>query len=105
MQWLREIFEDGVPGDAVRVVELCDMARRSSDAGDSDLALNLLMGAALRCWWADTGPAPRAEVVAAVHAVPERHDPRHIAAIAVADPVEHGAVVADLTSTTPTWRP
>ena len=94
MQWLREIFEDGVPGDAVRVVELCDMARRSSDAGDSDLALNLLMGAALRCWWADTGPAARAEVVAAVHAVPDRHDPRHIAAIAVADPVEHGAAVA-----------
>ena len=30
MQWLREIFDDGVPGDAVRVVELCDIAPRSA---------------------------------------------------------------------------
>jgi hypothetical protein len=28
MQWLREILSDGVPGDAVRVLELCDAARR-----------------------------------------------------------------------------
>jgi hypothetical protein len=27
-QWLREIFSDGVPGDAIRVLELCPAARR-----------------------------------------------------------------------------
>ena len=63
MQWLQEIFNDGVPGDATRVLELCAIARQSVQAGDRDLALNLLLGAALRCWWADTGPAARARVV------------------------------------------
>jgi hypothetical protein len=29
MQWLQEIFNDGVPGDATRVLELCAVARRS----------------------------------------------------------------------------
>src|SRR5260370_3579560 len=60
MQWLQEIFNDGVPGDATRVFELCAIARQSAQAGDRDLALNLLLGAALRCWWADTGAAARA---------------------------------------------
>ena len=59
MEWLREIFNDGVPGDAGRVLELCDIAAEAVAAGDADLALNLLLGAALRCWWADTGPAAR----------------------------------------------
>ncbi len=91
MQWLREIFEDGVPGDAVtgrRAVRHGTTLGR--DAGDSDLALNLLMGAALRCWWADTGPAARAEVVAAVvRGSRPRPDPATWPRIAVADPVEH----------------
>ena len=39
MEWLREIFEDGVPGDAGRVGELCAIAERSAEAGDDDLAL------------------------------------------------------------------
>ena len=61
-QWLREIFSDGIPGDATRVLELCDISRQALHAGDSDLAMNLLLGAALRCWWADTGPAARTQV-------------------------------------------
>ena len=55
MEWLREIFNDGVPGDSARVLQLCDTALEAASGGDADLALNLLLGAALRCWWADTG--------------------------------------------------
>jgi hypothetical protein len=88
MQWLREIFNDGVPGDATRVLELCDIARKSAQAGDPDLALNLLLGAALRCWWADTGPAARARVVAVTTELRgQERDPRYVAALAVAEPV------------------
>jgi hypothetical protein len=88
MQWLREIFNDGVPGDATRVLELCDIARKSAQAGDPDLALNLLLGAALRCWWADTGPAARARVVAVTGELHgQERDPRYVAALAVAEPV------------------
>ncbi|WP_425954051.1 ATP-binding protein [Xylanimonas sp. McL0601] len=93
IQWLREIFNDGVPGDPVRVVELCRSAERAAAAGDVDLALHLLLAAGLRCWWADTGPTARAEVVAAAGrlgaaAGPDvLEDPRHLAARAVAEPV------------------
>lgn len=87
MQWLREIFSDGVPGDATRVLELCDVAVRSDAAGDTDLALNLLLGAALRCWWADTGPVARAHVAEVATRVSDLDNPRTVAILAVAEPV------------------
>jgi len=97
IQWLREIFNDGVPGDAVRVLELCAIARESDRAGDRDLALNLLLGAALRCWWADTGPAARARVAeVAGEFTGADGDPRYAAALAVAEPVRQCAAVMDL---------
>jgi DNA-binding CsgD family transcriptional regulator len=100
MEWLREIFNDGVPGDAARVHQLCAVARRSSAAGDESLALNLLMGAALRCWWADTGPDARAAVADTTRSMPTTgHDPRHVAALAVAEPVRMaGAVTRSLSA-------
>lgn len=99
VQWLREIFSDGVPGDATRVRELCAVARRALRAGDRDLALNLLLGAALRCWWADTGPAARAVVVSALGEVSgAAGDPRYVAALAVAEPVLDCGAVMNLLS-------
>ena len=94
MEWLREIFHDGVPGDPARVFELCEMASQSLEADDRGLALNLLLGAALRCWWSDTGPAARARVVAgAGHLNGMDHDPRYIAVLGVADPLRQGPVI------------
>lgn len=94
MEWLREIFNDGVPGDAGRVRELCDIAVESVAAGDSDLALNLLLGAALRCWWADTGPSARARVAEVTRTVTGAvDDPRYVAALAVAEPLLQGRAV------------
>jgi hypothetical protein len=99
MQWLQEIFNDGVPGDATRVLELCAVARQSVQAGDQDLALNLLLGAALRCWWADTGPAARAQVVNVTREITDAiGDARYAAALAVAEPVLECATVMDLLS-------
>ena len=97
MAWLREIFNDGVPGDADRVFALCDIAREAIDASDPGLALNLLLGAALRCWWADTGPAARAEVTDVAHLIKGgADDPRYPAVLAVADPVLRGQEVMGL---------
>jgi hypothetical protein len=99
MQWLQEIFNDGVPGDATRVFELCAVARQSVQAGDRDLALNLLLGAAMRCWWADTGPAARAQVVEVTREITEAtEDARYVATLAVAEPVLECAAVMDLLS-------
>ncbi|MCX4091095.1 ATP-binding protein [Nocardia sp. alder85J] len=101
-QWLREIFHDGVPGDAARVSQLCAVARQASAAGDHDLALNLLFGAALRCWWADTGPDARADVLATVKSpaggVDLTHDHRYVATLALAGPVVECRAVIDLLS-------
>jgi DNA-binding CsgD family transcriptional regulator len=96
MEWLREVFHDGVPGDPARVFELCDMAGESLAAADPDLALSLLLGAALRCWWSDTGPEARDCVVKAVENVrgmPD--DPRYLAVLAVADPLRQGSRVIE----------
>jgi DNA-binding CsgD family transcriptional regulator/tetratricopeptide (TPR) repeat protein len=99
MEWLREIFNDGVPGDAARVRELCAAADRSARAGDLDLALNLLLGAGLRCWWADTGPDARALVASTVSNLPAAaRDPRYVAALAVAEPVLQGRAVIGMLS-------
>jgi len=97
MAWLREIFNDGVPGDADRVLSLCDTALEAIGAGDSSLALNLLLGAALRCWWADTGPVARARVAEVAHLVEGgADDPRYAAVLGVSGPVLQGQEVAGI---------
>jgi hypothetical protein len=68
--------------------------------GDSDLALNLLLGAALRCWWADTGPAARTQVVEVTGLLEQdaSSDPRYVAALGVAEPVLEGRHVIEMLS-------
>jgi len=100
MEWLREIFSDGVPGDAARVFELSDIALEAIAAGDSDLAPNLLLGTALRCWWADAGPAARTQVaeVTGLLEPDVSRDPRYVAALGVAEPVLEGGHVLEMLS-------
>ncbi len=93
--WLREIFNDGVPGDAGRVFDLCDAATGAAEAGDRDLALDLLLAAGMRCWWADTGPEARARVAKVTHQIDSDADPRSTAALAVAEPVLEGATARE----------
>ena len=98
MEWLREIFYDGVPGDADRVLRLCEVAGRALTAGDTDLALKLLFGAGLRCWWAETGPAARARVAEVTQLLRKQAggDPRYVGALALAEPVHQGRQVIEL---------
>jgi DNA-binding CsgD family transcriptional regulator len=89
-EWLRELFSEGTLGDSARVHELCALAVRSAEAGDNDLALDLLASAALRCWWA-VGAASDREFVSSVAGslTVIQDDARCIAAIAVANPLGH----------------
>lgn len=94
--WVSEIFHDGAPGDPVRVHQLCDAAQRALGVGGVELAHKLLHGAALRCWWADPGPAARARVVDVAHRVPDHgRSPRVVAAIALAEPLRAAAEVLE----------
>lgn len=92
--WLTEALNDDVRANSALVRTLCDGATRAKALGDIGLALNLLLVAALRCWWADSGAEDRRAVIAILDATPEaRNDPRHVTAVAIAEPVLKGSEV------------
>jgi DNA-binding CsgD family transcriptional regulator len=97
--WLSEIFHDGAgpaQGDA-RVLELIDLAGGAADEGQRDLPLELLLAAALRCWWASSEPEICLRVVAAVETLGgSPTEGRRVGAIAAADPIGHAAEVSEL---------
>ncbi|MCU1490473.1 MAG: transcriptional regulator, LuxR family [Acidimicrobiaceae bacterium] len=94
---LREAFHDGTPGDGGRVIEMCHLAQW---AGEQDVALDLLLAAALRCWWSDTGPEARHMVSSVARQVAGASlDPRYVAVLAIAEPVECSELVDDLLGT------
>jgi DNA-binding CsgD family transcriptional regulator len=95
MTWLREIFHDGAPGDLNAIARLVGVAREAAAGGDRNLSLNLLQGAALRCWWADPGAAAKTLVIDAVEEVAgDVLDPRTLEILALAAPVDAAARIA-----------
>ncbi len=96
VEWIRESFADGIPGDASKALSLAAIAASAGADGDSDLALNFLYGAALRCWWADPGQLVRDRVVDTAERVDvDKSDPRLLAILAFAAPIGRGAAVID----------
>jgi hypothetical protein len=92
--WLAEALNDDIRADSALVRRLCGSARRASELGDSGLSLNLLLAAAFRCWWATSGADDQGEVVRVLDRLTdERADPRHLAALAIAEPVLRGSEV------------
>src|SRR5216684_97214 len=95
MTWLREIFHDGAAGDPNAIARLVSAAREAAAGGDRNLSLNLLQGAALRCWWADPGAAAKNLVVDAVEQIAgDVLDPRALEILALAAPVDAGSRIA-----------
>jgi DNA-binding CsgD family transcriptional regulator len=95
MTWLREIFYDGSPGNAEAILKLVTVAEEMAAQGDRNLALQLLQGAALRCWWAEPGREARASVVRAVEQMSGREwTPRALTILSLAAPVDSGARVS-----------
>ncbi len=95
MTWLREIFHDGTPGDPNAIARLVGVAREAAAGGDRDLSLNLLQGAALRCWWADPGAAAKNLVIEAVEQIAgDVLDPRALEILALAAPVDAASRIA-----------
>ena len=96
LTWLRNTFADTVPGDHGQVRSLVDSAEAAADAGNSDLALHLLFGAAQRCWRSDLGEQAKDRVAAAVERLPvAQTHPRRAAILAMTGPVRWGPVVSD----------
>jgi hypothetical protein len=97
LTWLTEVLNDDIRANSALVRRLCKSARRADALRDAGLALNLLLCAAVRCWWADSGADDRAEVVHVLDRLTKAPtDPLHIDAVAVAEPVLRGSEVMRL---------
>jgi DNA-binding CsgD family transcriptional regulator len=82
------LAESRVPR-ADRLQSLVAIAEQARDAGDANLAWNLLWRIAQRCFWADPGPEARNIVVRAAEAVSaDDNDARRVAVLAYAAPLE-----------------
>ena len=91
--WIRGIA-GSTTFDRERVRQLVEIANRARGAGDTDLAFNIIWLVAQRCWWSDPGWEARELVIAAAErASTIDEDPRVLAVLAYAAPVERGSVV------------
>jgi DNA-binding CsgD family transcriptional regulator len=91
--WLEESFQTGAAGDPARIRELIAAASQVAESGDQDLALNLLVAAASRCYWGDLREQGH-EVLLAVDAIGAAPDDQRTLYIqAFAATIERGAVV------------
>lgn len=99
--WLRDISDpDPRPGPARTPAR--DIT--GLPAGDPDQALDLLLSAALRAHRTGADPAARAAVAETAERLTDTSDPRHIAALALTEPVLHGRELADrLPSSETVW--
>ena len=94
--WIRDSFADGIPGETSKARSLAVSADRAGADGDTDLALKLLYGAALRCWWADPGAATRDDVAATAEGLKvAEDDPRLLVVLALAAPTGRGTTVVE----------
>jgi len=93
--WLRDVYGPSWSGSEQTrsFVHAADEARSS---GDSRLALRLFSQAALRLWWTNVDRQTRDLVVGALDRLEvERDDPHLIMSLALAAPVERGAILLD----------
>ncbi|MFI9381795.1 ATP-binding protein [Kutzneria sp. NPDC052558] len=98
VRWLPTAFDDGLRDDVAGAGELADLAIKVLDDGDLNQAVQILWGAAMRCFWVEPGPADRRRLTRAADRMPlDRHDPRLVAINAYVTPFDRGeGVLADL---------
>jgi hypothetical protein len=96
LTWLRSTFADAARDDPGQTLSLIDAAGAAVAAGNSDLALHLLFGAAVRCWRSHHGQQVRERVADAVERLPvPKSHPRRVASLAMAGPTRWGRAVSD----------
>ncbi|MEV0233742.1 AAA family ATPase [Nonomuraea sp. NPDC050786] len=94
--WLLSGFEDGVREDVSRVPELAELAASVAADGQVEPAVRILLGAAMRCFWSEPGPAARRSLLDVADRLPvPAGDPRMVAIAAYVAPFERGHTVID----------
>jgi DNA-binding CsgD family transcriptional regulator len=90
LTWIRENL-DPRPLDSTTVRFLVDTAEGAAEAGDRNLALDLLWLVASRCWWSFLGEEQRIAGLAAAESLGSLDDdPRILAIVAYLAPLERG---------------
>jgi DNA-binding CsgD family transcriptional regulator len=93
--WIRSSFDDGLVDDTAGPIELAKLARSVYEDGDLDLAMRILWGAGMRCFWAEPGTEARQHLLDVADSLPlDERDPRLIAILAYVAPIERGKAVA-----------
>jgi DNA-binding CsgD family transcriptional regulator len=88
-----EMVDPGELADESRIAELHRAATTVAD-DDPDLAVRLLWRAASRAWWSGAGDGVRRPIVTATEALGLPHtDPRRLAILAYAAPIDQGGAV------------
>ena len=96
LAWLRGVFDEGLGGGSSRIAAMVKTAEQVTSVGEPDLALKLLWSAALQCWFSDPDEGTRSRIVALDGHLPQDpSDPRRLAILAFAAPVERGAEVME----------
>ncbi|WP_433007315.1 AAA family ATPase [Kribbella sp. CA-294648] len=93
--WIRSSFDDGLVEDTAGPIELAKLARSVHEDGDLELAMRVLWGAGMRCFWSEPGPEGRQHLLDVADSLPlDERDPRLIAILAYVAPIERGKTVA-----------
>jgi DNA-binding CsgD family transcriptional regulator len=91
---IQDVLDPGLPGDPARVAALSDLATEMIDAGDRQLAFQLLLAAAMHVWSADPGPESRARLMAAAGRLPGPADDSHLLSIGgFVNPARYGDLI------------
>ncbi|MEA2284250.1 MAG: hypothetical protein QOJ21_293, partial [Solirubrobacteraceae bacterium] len=94
LAWRREMAQGGLWSGASRIPPFVEIAERLRRDGATDLALDALHTVALRCWWSNPEDETRELLVSTAERIGVPPDsPQLLAILALAAPVERGAVV------------
>ncbi|MEU2288547.1 AAA family ATPase [Streptomyces sp. NPDC013178] len=96
LAWIREGFEDGLRHGAMDARTLTELAESVAAEGQVETAVRILWSAALRCFWMAPARAVRERIVAVSEQLPiDDYDPRLLAILAYAAPIDRGALVIE----------
>ena len=93
---MRESYGRSAWSGASRIPEFVEIADRLRAEGEVERGMAAMFVIANRCWWSNPDEDVRREVVAVLERFPDApEDPRRLATLAMASPVEHGAIVLE----------